>query len=393
VTQWAAFGFFACLAAFGFWRLLRARMELPRLVRLAVVLQLCAAPALPLTSSDVFCNLAYGRVAVLGQNPYTVAPAQLPDGDPFRAVVYERWAGYPTPYGPTVAWFNAAAAAAGTVGGALALFKMQMLAAMLLALLLGAAICRTRSNPQAFALLGCNPLLAWELSGQAHNDALLVLALCAFAYGAVRERWPLALLSLALALWTKPVAVPVFGLVLLWQLRTAPRRGLLLLAGTAALGALLYAPFWAGPATLAAILRELRGDPGHLTHSLTAVLYEVGGLFAYRVMQVVSLGVVGFFAVRAALRATTLEETARGAAIFYLVYGLVAAPWMQAWYISWIPPLLLMVEDVTLHEVTALWSVLWLAQYAIPFHTATAVVVNGVPLTWWAKLRLRPSTP
>jgi hypothetical protein len=385
VAQWTLFGLFAGWSALSFWRLLGARIELPQLLRLAVVLHLCAAPALPLTSSDVFCNLAYGRVAALGQNPYTVAPAQLPDGDPFRAVVYERWAGYPTPYGPAVAFFDAAAASTRTLGGALAVFKLEMLAATLLALLIGAAICRRHadgsvSGAAAFALLGCNPLLAWELSGQAHNDALLVLGLCGFLYGASRQRWFSALVALALALWTKPAALPVCGLVFVWQLRRAPLRAALALAGTAALGAVLYAPFWAGTATLAAIMRELRGDPSHLTHSFTAVLYEVGGMGAYRVAQVGSLLLVAFLALRGLWRSTSLEETSRAAALFYLAYGLVAAPWMQAWYISWIPPLLLLVRDPSLHEVTAVWSGLALLQYAVPFHTATAVVVNGVPL-------------
>jgi hypothetical protein len=53
---------------------------------------------------------------------------------------------------------------------------------------------------------------------------------------------------------------------------------------------------------------------------------------------------------------------------------------MQAWYICWIPPLLLVAPDAWLLDVTAVWSVLALAQYAVPYHTATAVVVNGVPL-------------
>jgi hypothetical protein len=382
VAQWSLFGVFAGWAALSFWRLWREKPALSRLVPLALALHLCAAPALPLTSSDVFCNLAYGRVAATGRNPYTVPPGALPDGDEFRGAVYGKWAAYPTPYGPVVAWLDAAASRTGSLAGALAVFKLEMLAATLLAVMLGAAICRRRGDAGAFVLFGCNPLVAWELSGQAHNDALLVLGVTAFLLAALEERWWPALLGLALALWTKPAAVPLCGLVLLWQLRTAPIRAVMGAALALAIGAALYAPFWAGPATLTAILRELRGDPEHLTHSFTALVYELSGhrLVAYRVMQALSLALVAALALRGAMRAVSLETVLRGAALFYLAYGVVAAPWMQAWYISWIPPLLLLVPDAELREATAAWSALGLVQYAVPWHTATAVVVNGVPL-------------
>jgi hypothetical protein len=387
VAQWSLFGLCASVAALSFLRLCSMNLEPRRLLRLAVVLHLCAAPALPLTSSDMFCNLAYGHIAALGENPYTFSPLQLPDGDPFRAAMYERWVGYPTAYGPAVAFFDVAAGTARSLGGALAVFKLEMLVATLLALFLGAAICRITKGP--FVLLACNPLIAWELSGQAHNDALIVLGLCGFLLGALRQRWLPALAALALALWTKPAGVPVCGLVLVWQLRESPRRALAAALGLLAAGVLLYAPFWAGPSTLAAILRELRGDPGHLTHSLTGVFYELGGLLAYRVASASSALLLAFLALRGIRRATSLEETARGAAHFYLALGLWAAPWMQAWYISWIPPLLLVAPDSLLIEVTAVWSGLALVQYAIPLHTATAVVVNGVPLWLLVRRRLR----
>jgi hypothetical protein len=393
VTQWSLFGLFAVWAALSFRRVLLARLELPRLLRLAVVLQLCAAPALPLTSSDVFCNLAYGRQVALGMNLYTTTPLQLADGDPFRAAIYAKWAPYPTAYGPAVAFFDAAASITGSLGASLAVFKLLMLAAMLLAIYLGASICRMRQNASPFALLGCNPLLAWELSGQAHNDALIVLGMCVFLHAALRERWLVALLGLGLALWVKPAALPLCGLVLVWQLRLSPLRALAALLSLGTMGALLYAPFWVGPATLDALLRELRGSSDHLTHSLIGVVYELGGVGAYRVAQLASLGAVGFLALRGAWRATSLESTAREAAVFYLAFGLVAAPWFQAWYISWIAPLLLVAPEAVLIEVTAVWSALALAQYALPWHTATAVVVNGAPLFWLWRRRKQVTSP
>jgi hypothetical protein len=356
----------------------------------AILIHLCAAPALPLTSSDLYCNLGYGRVVMQGGNPYLVAPAQLPDGDPFRAAIYERWAVHPTPYGPAVAFLDAAAAATGSFGGAIAIFKLLMLGATLLAIWMGAAICRT---PKTFALLACNPLVAWELSGQAHNDALLVLGICGFFFFAARERWWPAYFLLALSLWTKPAALPFVGLILVWQLRADRPRALAATLLIAALGAVLYLPFWSGPPTLQAILRELHGDPQHLTHSFTAVLFELGGLSAYRIARWSSLGILFAFAALGLVRSRTLPEAARSAALFYLVFGLAAAPWMQAWYLTWIPPLLMMANDSLLEEVTALWSVLFLFQYAIPFHTATAPVVNGLPLVYWLVRKLRIPSP
>jgi hypothetical protein len=378
---WALFGGFAALAGISFFRVLsRGGGSL----RLALLLQLCAAPALPLTSSDVFCNLGYGRVAALGHSPYTDAPSSLAEDDPFRTHVYPKWAVYPTPYGPVVALFNLVAAVAGSFPVALAIFKLLMLLFTCLAIRVAWSLSRET------AFFACNPLIAWELSGQAHNDAILVLGFCLFLLAAARHRWGLAAGALALSLCTKPAAVPFVGLAILWQLRSSPRRALLFVGVSAALAVALYAPFWTGPSTLSAILRELRGDPEHLTHSFTAVVYSLFSYnLVYRVLQLASMLLLVFLAVRACVRSVSLEETARGAAVFYLAYGLAAAPWFQPWYITWALPLLLVVEDAGLRKVAAVWSALALAQYAIPFHTATAVVVNGVPLAMWLRQRRR----
>jgi hypothetical protein len=383
---WIAFGGFAALAGISFWRVMQKGGGS---LRLALLLQLCAAPALPLTSSDVFCNLGYGRVAEKGLSPYLVAPSELAADDPYRTHIYEKWAVYPTPYGPVVALFDLVAAEAKSFPLALALFKLLML----LATCLSIRVAWSLTRDHAFELFACNPLVAWELSGQAHNDAILVLGFCGFLYGAARNHWQLAAGSLALSLCTKPAAVPFVGLAILWQLRKSRSRALMLALVSAGAAIALYFPFWAGPSTLSAILRELRADPEHLTHSLTAVLYSLFSVeIVYRALQIASMLLLLWLAFRACLRTLSLEETARGAAVFYMGYGLLAAPWFQPWYITWPLPLLLVARDTNLQKIAAVWSALALVQYAVPYHTASAVIVNGVPALMWGHHSARRKT-
>src|ERR1700690_3333311 len=57
-----AFGFFAAILAWQYLSLLRTSPSLRNLAAAAIVLHLAAAPALPLTSNDIFSNLAYGHL-------------------------------------------------------------------------------------------------------------------------------------------------------------------------------------------------------------------------------------------------------------------------------------------------------------------------------------------
>src|SRR6185436_15381086 len=100
----------------------------PRLVAGALLVHAAAALALPLTSNDLFSNLAYGRLSHLGWNPYLHAPRALPPDDPFLALVGRRWLDTPIVYGPILTALDAAVGYFTNVFHALAAFKLTLAA-------------------------------------------------------------------------------------------------------------------------------------------------------------------------------------------------------------------------------------------------------------------------
>jgi len=221
--------------------------SLSRLLRAGVVLHCVAALILPYSSNDLFSNLAYGRMSFLGMSPYTGGPGDLPAADPFRALVSSNWLRSSCAYGPILAGLNALAGRAATVLGAMAIFKLSMLAVMLATLLVAYAICRRHLSGEratrAFSLLALNPLLAYEITGEAHNDGVMILALTAFVWAALEERELLAVLFLALAFFAKFAVAPVLGLYLWFIARRDPLKGLAATALFATTGVLLFLPF------------------------------------------------------------------------------------------------------------------------------------------------------
>ena len=76
--------------------------RLATLVPPAVVIQLAAALALPLTSNDIFSNLANGRLVLAGLNPLHRTAAALGPNHPTASLVGKDWSTVPTPYGPVI---------------------------------------------------------------------------------------------------------------------------------------------------------------------------------------------------------------------------------------------------------------------------------------------------
>ncbi|HEX4829496.1 MAG TPA: hypothetical protein VH478_00195 [Trebonia sp.] len=132
----------------------------------------------PVGSGDIASYASYGRIAALGQNPYTFLPAQLPggSGNPYTAIVNPMWRHTPSVYGPIATWIQTLAA---LIGGprpwVTILALMVMTAGAFLAT--GYVLIRTAENPVRAALMWAgNPLLIVELVMGGHLDAFLALA-------------------------------------------------------------------------------------------------------------------------------------------------------------------------------------------------------------------------
>lgn len=131
----------------------------------------------PVGSGDVASYAAYGRIAMLGHNPYTFTPVNLPGGahNPYTAIVSPQWRATPSVYGPVATWMQMLAA---HLGGGRAWVTIWVLMIMAGAgfLATGYVLARTAANPVRAALLWtANPLLIVELVMAGHLDAVLAL--------------------------------------------------------------------------------------------------------------------------------------------------------------------------------------------------------------------------
>ncbi|MFI6522250.1 polyprenol phosphomannose-dependent alpha 1,6 mannosyltransferase MptB [Spirillospora sp. NPDC050679] len=145
----------------------------------------------PVGSTDHLNYAAYGRMVVLGHDPYETGADRLP-GDPVAGAA-EEWRGTPSVYGPLT---TAGQALASWVGGdsvrltVFALSVLNVLAFALTALLLHRTARDDRARLRAALLWTANPLMIFHLVAGAHNDVLavapMVAALAAFRAGTAR---------------------------------------------------------------------------------------------------------------------------------------------------------------------------------------------------------------
>lgn len=355
-------------------------------LRAALVVHLCAAPATPLTSNDALMNLAYGRLVQLGIDPYRQPPAALPRGDPFASVDWPRRL---SAWGPLPTLAGAAAAGLPSRAAAFVAFKATMLAASLAAVLLAYAFVRRSGAQRAsagFTAFAFNPVLAWELSGQAHNDALLVLPTVGFVWAACAGR-PLAAAALAAAaVAAKHALLPALALYVLALLRSSPPRGLqAALAATLTLAA-AWAPFWTGPASLRGALVAVVPSPQRVENSLASLVSLAGSLLdaregLLRAWSVFSAGVLLVAAVGVAARATAVDRALVGSLRFLLVVLCLGTAYFQPWYATWLLPFLLSPAATGWRGAIALYTALLPALYLTRAPGAlAALLVQGLGL-------------
>ena len=131
----------------------------------------------PLTLTDVFNYLNYGRMeAVHHLNPYTTIPALEPHSDPTFAL--SNWHGLLSPYGPLFTLFTMALVPLGVAGSFWAMKAALMLASLGTVFLVYRCADLLGRNPlRAAVIVGINPIvLVWGLGGD-HNDFLMIFCL------------------------------------------------------------------------------------------------------------------------------------------------------------------------------------------------------------------------
>ena len=269
----------------------------------------------PAASVDVQNYAEYGRIVVLGHNPYVMTPEQLYRlRDPVGLLRPGPWQDQPTVYGPAATAEEAAAAWLGGTSMAWIIFWIKVVngacyvaIAVLLGRLAGSDPARRARTAVLWAV---NPLMLFWMVAGAHADllAVLPLVLALWVLRAVwrrqAERWLAWAAAIAGALAGIAIAVkvtfgaPVVGLAAtLWRGNFGQRRMTLLASGAAGGVVVLAAGYLiVGRAAFTSLSQRLSSAndsflpmPGSVydhaalyTAISLATLLLVGGLLAWR---------------------------------------------------------------------------------------------------------------
>jgi hypothetical protein len=219
-------------------------------------------------STDSLSYAAYGRIALLGHNPYVMTPSQLrASGDPIGLQTTRNWAVDPSLYGPVAIVADWTAAKLGGISISHIVFWLKVMFALSFGVIALALDRLLRGDPAARArahlLWTVNPLMLWAVIGGDHIDGLgaglgiLGLLVARTATAGPGGKIPPARALAAGLLVGAAIAVkaPYFplGLALAWSCRNSIKT--VAAAGAGGLVALVPGYLIAGPAALKDLLR------------------------------------------------------------------------------------------------------------------------------------------
>lgn len=294
---------------------------------LLACLVLVATPAVG--STDTLDYAVYGRLAVLGESPYTHTPLQLRAvGDPVGRYAPHNWRHSLSVYGPLATATEWVAAELGQ--GSMARTVMW-LKAMDAAAFLGTGLLLGRRAPpagraRAHLLWTLNPIMIWQLVGSGHVDAIATVA----AVAALQARRGLTAGALTGAAAAVKAPYGLVGLGLLWVARRSPRRLVGLALGVAAVVGASYAVAGApAVADLAALTGHTTGiDPWRGAFALLRL--NLHGTVAH-VAPLVTGAVLAVLLYRQLPDDPVAESPARPA-LAVLLGWLVPAAYQYPWY-------------------------------------------------------------
>ncbi len=375
---------FIAAGAVGFWVARRAildgwRPRPARLLGLGVVLNVIVSLVPPMTSADVLMYAAYGRLQLLGRDPYEITVGEIfrTQFDPVLAVTERPWQDTPSVYGPIVSFSQLLANRLGGPNMHDVVFWLQMMC-LIPMLAIGLILFRmSAGNPllqtrvALFTLV--NPAIIWAVVAQAHNESLAVVF--AVAALAAMRRWPwLAGVLIGIAGAAK-VNMVLYGIAMLWGYRREPRK--LFQLGVGAVVPLVVCYVLWQPAALISASRNTTyvnagAWAGPVYQVLIRFLIPSATLLIINVIGVVGWVVVGWMLFRLVpWRALPgIEDglepfhdpptvAARTAAILYVSW-LVTTPNSFSWYdlLAWAPLALVMGSRIDLY---LLWRTTWLS--------------------------------
>lgn len=372
----------------------------------------------PMGSTDIGIYAAYGRMVVLGLNPYLDTVHNLVHrGDPIGLAYSGAWAGTSSVYGPVALVVQALAAWLGGGSARLIVWLLQIAACaafVATALLLdrqAAAWGGTAARCRVALLWTLNPLFLFEMVNAGHVDVFAVL-LGVSALLVVRRSSLGSGALVALAVGVK-VSYGLYVVAIAWALRRDRNSLLRYLTAGALTGVLVFTPVWPeflDPLGKASgfVAKESPWHPllvaleGHLAAGLLHALLRLGSILL--------LALVVWRAGPALPKAT--EDDARSRALWtaallslaWLLTSTYALPWYDV--IAWAPLVLLPASGLDLVllvrlAVTAIgylpgsaedggtagWVMPWLRGVVTP---TVSLALLAVVLLAGPRLRLRP---
>jgi hypothetical protein len=282
-------------------------------------------------STDIFSYVMYGRIAsVYANNPYTTPPSSF-GADPFLSWVFPFWQNTPTVYGPL--WTEITALLSNATSNASALdqvlaYKLLIWTSALINLVLVWTLTQRAAwlrGPRlaCFALYAWNPIILFELAGNAHNDALMItlllLSVIPLTARPLREyHWLIAAITVTASALIKFVTAPVAVFYVaagLHQWRSA------LLAGAAVFG-LITVVSWPYHLSAPNLDRPLViNSISEIGVPIAAARIFFVAVFAWDLVRVWRLRTP----------AAVLEASARA----LLLLPLLVLTWVWSWYFAW----------------------------------------------------------
>jgi alpha-1,6-mannosyltransferase len=300
----------------------------------------------PYGARDIFDYIMRARVFVIyHQNPFIQTAAVYP-GDPFFR--YAWWTDFPSPYGPLwelIAGLGVRLAGEGVLSNIL-IFKL--IAALFLFGTAGVvAITLNWLSPERAVsgtlLFLWNPVLLFEIVGNAHNDITMLFWVAASIWAAGTRHWKLTVWFLAVGAAFKfipSLLLPAAGLLGFSQMRSWREKWKFFLisgAGCLVVWVAAYLPFWDGWQTLTFIKQGTL-----FTTSLPSLMFywlqPVFGAPARQTVGYMAIFLTITFSFWMAFRLTRKPDWVtytRTATFVFLFYVLITCSWYQNWYLLW----------------------------------------------------------
>lgn len=374
VVAIGAFGLVLCLRALAAgWR-----PRVARLIPVGVGLNVLTALVPPVTSADILMYAAYGRIQVLGMNPYQITPADIfrLQYDPVLRWTERPWQDTPSVYGPLASLSQWMANVLGGQNMHDIVFWLQVFHVLPLIgigiVCLGLTRNDARAQGRALLLVLLNPVLIWSVVAGGHNEALgVVFAIAAMTM--MRRNPFLVGIGIGLAGCVK-VSLIFYGIGMAWAYRRKPRALLLLLAGAALPLGLCYG-ILAPQALFAAWRNTGYISTGSWASPWWGWLYAMlGSEVARRLLSGVSIALFALVAwilyrvlpwrAVPGLRATDPRgdplTVALRATLVLCTSWLITSTYTMAWYdlIVWAP---IAVLGASLLDYVLIWRATWLS--------------------------------